>query len=269
MPSAGRTRGSARTVAFATKPALAKAMLQRAVAGGALFRWVCGDEVYGDNPALRSWLTGQRLAYVLAIGYKHRLVPRGQNARPLAVILSEDVWEIRSAGDGAHGLREYAWAQVSLPDREAADGFSTALLIRRHPATEERAYYLVHAPLGTPLAEIVRPAPAGQSRNASRPPRARPARTTARHATTGPGTGTSLALAAAAHLTRCGSAPAKRGKQPRSDPTERERDQPPAGQGRPHGPARGRTHPALVTLATPSPARARLSHYRRRDHRPP
>ncbi|ULR56360.1 hypothetical protein [Streptomyces deccanensis] len=26
-----------------------------------------------------------------------------------------------------HGLREYAWAQVSLPGREAADGFSTTL----------------------------------------------------------------------------------------------------------------------------------------------
>ncbi|MEV6804291.1 hypothetical protein [Streptomyces sp. NPDC051132] len=93
---------------------------------------------------------------MLAIGYKHRLGPRGQNARSLAAILPEDVWEIRSAGDGAHGLREYAWAQVWLPDREAADGFSTALLTRRHPTTGERAYHLVHAPLGTPLAEIVR-----------------------------------------------------------------------------------------------------------------
>lgn len=56
-------------IVFATKPTLAKAMLERAVAAGVPFRWVAGDEVYGDNPALRSWLTSRRLAYVLAIGY--------------------------------------------------------------------------------------------------------------------------------------------------------------------------------------------------------
>ncbi|MFJ6987637.1 MULTISPECIES: IS701 family transposase [unclassified Streptomyces] len=145
-------------IVFATKPAVAKAMLERAVAAGVPFRWVAGDEVYGDNPALRSWLTSRRLAYVLAIGYKHRLGPRGQNARTLAAILPEQVWEIRSAGYGAHGLREYAWARLPLPNREAADGFAVSLLIRRHPATGERAYYLVHAPLDIPLAQIVRAA---------------------------------------------------------------------------------------------------------------
>lgn len=31
-------------------------------------------------------------------------------------------------------------------------------MIRRHPATGERAYYVVHAPFDTPLAEIVRAA---------------------------------------------------------------------------------------------------------------
>nr|WP_158853820.1 hypothetical protein [Streptomyces sp. NRRL F-5650] len=52
---------------------------------------------------------------MLAIGCKHRCGPRGQNARTTSAILPEDAWEIRSAGDGAHGLREYAWALVSLP----------------------------------------------------------------------------------------------------------------------------------------------------------
>ncbi|WP_101391978.1 transposase [Streptomyces sp. TLI_146] len=43
--------------AFATKPALARAMLARAVAAGGPFRWVTGDEAYGHNPVLRGWLT--------------------------------------------------------------------------------------------------------------------------------------------------------------------------------------------------------------------
>ncbi|WP_123512787.1 hypothetical protein [Streptomyces sp. 2132.2] len=59
---------------------------------------------------------------------------------------------------GAHGLREYAWTLLPLLDREATDGFTVSLLIRRHPTTGERAYYLVHAPLDTLLAEIVRAA---------------------------------------------------------------------------------------------------------------
>jgi SRSO17 transposase len=147
-----------RDVVFATKPALARAMLARAVAAGVPFRWVTGDEAYGDNPALRAWLTEQCLSYVLAIGYRHRLGPRGQNARTLAAILPAHAWEIRSAGDGAHGQREYAWALVPLPDRDAAEGFEAALLIRRNDATGEQAYYLVHAPADTALPGIVRAA---------------------------------------------------------------------------------------------------------------
>ncbi|MEU4351853.1 IS701 family transposase [Streptomyces sp. NPDC023838] len=140
-------------IAFATKPALAQAMLARAVAAGVPFRWVTGDEAYGQNPVLRGWLTEHEISYVLAIAYKHRLGPRGQNARTLAAILPEHSWEIRSAGDGAHGRREYAWALVLLPGQ--AHGFDDALLIRRSLADGEQAYYLVHAPSGTPLADIV------------------------------------------------------------------------------------------------------------------
>ncbi|MFJ2733394.1 transposase [Streptomyces sp. NPDC087317] len=92
-------------VAFATKPALARAMSARAVDAGVPFRWVTGDEVYGQDPVLRGWLARRRLGYVLAIGCKHRCGPRGQNARTVSAILPEDAWEIRSAGDGAHDLR--------------------------------------------------------------------------------------------------------------------------------------------------------------------
>jgi len=98
-----------------------------------------------------------RLGYVLAIPTRHRCGPRGQNARTISAILPEDAWEIRSAGDGAHGPREYAWALVPLPGKNA-DGFEDCLLIRRFLADGERAYYLAHAPAATPLAELVRAA---------------------------------------------------------------------------------------------------------------
>jgi SRSO17 transposase len=46
-------------VRCATKPALAKAMLGRALDAGVPASWVTGDEVYGADPTLRAWLEGR------------------------------------------------------------------------------------------------------------------------------------------------------------------------------------------------------------------
>src|SRR5215207_1093140 len=43
-------------VAFATKPELARQMLERALAAGVPAAWVTADEVYGSSPGLRGWL---------------------------------------------------------------------------------------------------------------------------------------------------------------------------------------------------------------------
>src|SRR5215204_4759230 len=42
--------------AFATKPELARQMLERAFEAGLILAWLTGDSVYGDNRALRGWL---------------------------------------------------------------------------------------------------------------------------------------------------------------------------------------------------------------------
>lgn len=44
------------TVEFATKPQLARGMLERAFVAGVPAAWVAGDEVYGNDPGLRQWL---------------------------------------------------------------------------------------------------------------------------------------------------------------------------------------------------------------------
>src|SRR5262245_54127663 len=54
-------------VGFQTKPQLARVMLQRALDAGVPASWVTADEVYGQDPALRGWLEGRGMAYVLAI----------------------------------------------------------------------------------------------------------------------------------------------------------------------------------------------------------
>jgi SRSO17 transposase len=47
-------------VKFATKPALATAMIPRAVDAGMAARWVAADEVYGADPKLRKALEDRR-----------------------------------------------------------------------------------------------------------------------------------------------------------------------------------------------------------------
>src|SRR5438067_13222407 len=48
------------TVAFRTKPQLARAMLERALTAGVPAQWVTGDEVYGGEVLLRVWLEEPR-----------------------------------------------------------------------------------------------------------------------------------------------------------------------------------------------------------------
>src|SRR4051794_4517920 len=60
-------------VGFATKPALARVMLDRALDAGVPARWVAGDEVYGADPGLRAALETRRVGYVLAIAGNRRL----------------------------------------------------------------------------------------------------------------------------------------------------------------------------------------------------
>jgi SRSO17 transposase len=52
---------------FLTKPALAAGMLTRALRAEVPARWVAGDEVYGNDPALRAECAAHRIGYVLAI----------------------------------------------------------------------------------------------------------------------------------------------------------------------------------------------------------
>src|SRR4051795_8496257 len=54
-------------VAFATKPKLGIALLERALDAGVPCAWVTGDCVYGGDSALRRFLERRRVGYVLAV----------------------------------------------------------------------------------------------------------------------------------------------------------------------------------------------------------
>jgi SRSO17 transposase len=145
---------------FATKPALARRMITKAVAAGVPARWVAGDEVYGADPLLRADLVGHGLGYVLAVACTHRVTtPAGVfTAADLAGRVPRHAWAQHSAGTGAKGHRWYDWALIDTVDL-AADPAGTGahwLVIRRNRRTGELAFYRAHAPDPVPLAELVR-----------------------------------------------------------------------------------------------------------------
>lgn len=142
----------ARTV-FASKPALARQMLARALDAVVPAAWVTADEVYGADPALRADLERRGTSYVLAVAC-HRRVISGRitiRADELASRLPARAWQQLSPGQGAKGPRCYDWAWADLDGRACR-----WLLVRRHPGTGKLAFYLCWAPRAVPLATLVR-----------------------------------------------------------------------------------------------------------------
>lgn len=144
-------------VDFATKPALAREMIVRALDGGAPAPWVAGDEVYGADPALRKELEDRGVGYVLAVACSHPVTTAAgkRRADELAASLPRHTWQRISAGQGSKGPRFYDWAWITIdPDTERPG--QRWLLIRRNNSTGELAYYRCYAPTPVPLHELVR-----------------------------------------------------------------------------------------------------------------
>jgi SRSO17 transposase len=146
-------------VGFRTKPQLAQVMLERALDAGVPASWVTADEVYGQDPALRGWLEGHEMAYVLAIKSSELLAvgdrPAKLSAAQLAAAVPAEHWVGASAGHGAKGRRLYDWARIQLTP-PAASRWQRWLLVRRSRRDGELAYYACSGPASTSLVGLVR-----------------------------------------------------------------------------------------------------------------
>jgi SRSO17 transposase len=147
-------------VGFQTKPQLARVMLERALDAGVPASWVTADEVYGGDPALRRWLEGRGVSYVLAVKCTEPLGTATQgSARATAVQLAAGVpveqWVTCSAGHGAKGRRLYDWARVELT-APATAGCTRWLLVRRSRRDGELAFQTCFGPAETSLLGLVR-----------------------------------------------------------------------------------------------------------------
>jgi SRSO17 transposase len=139
--------------AFATKPKLALAMLERARAAGVPFAWIAGDSVYGADSAVRRWAERHQRGYVMAVTSGQSL-GRKPVTEWLGDVSPED-WHRLSAGDGAKGPRLYDWAYVPYPG--AAPGWRKGLLVRRPiDRPDDLTFYLTQAPEAADLATLVR-----------------------------------------------------------------------------------------------------------------
>jgi SRSO17 transposase len=143
-------------IRFATKPVLARQMIERALQNGVPARWVSGDSVYGHDGKLRLWLEEQQVSYVLGVSGNHFvwIGGRQQTVSKVAAPFSPEDWSRWSAGAGSKGPRWYEWAVVET--NSLHEGWARWLLVRRSVENpQERAYYRVFAPVDTRLAEMV------------------------------------------------------------------------------------------------------------------
>lgn len=153
--------GVPEAVEFATKPHLARAMLENAFNSGIRPAWVVADEVYGSDGKFWWWLeTEHQQAYVLSVSVKHSVCIGYQQYRAAAVaqsVASED-WCRLSCGDGSKGERLYDWARVPVNSLCDEYGYGRWLLFRRSLENPEEprstTYFQVHAPLGMTLEQM-------------------------------------------------------------------------------------------------------------------
>ncbi len=142
---------------FATKPVLARRMLERAFAGGLPGRWVTGDEVYGRDERLRRWLESRHQAYVLTTWSKESVGRDALSMRieELAVSWPPEEWQRLSCGTGTKGERYFDWACMPINSPRGYDWQHWALVRRGIEHPEDWSYFLVFAPPGTSLQTMV------------------------------------------------------------------------------------------------------------------
>ncbi len=154
-------------IGFATKPKLAAAMIERAIAARVPFTWVAADTVYGVGD-IENALRWAGKGYVLGVSSAHwfgswnRERPVGGSAEEIAKALPARDWQRLSAGAGTKGPRLHDWCYLELADLEAEDFnnenhglWTRGLLIRRNIADGDLAYFTTWCPAGTSIATLV------------------------------------------------------------------------------------------------------------------
>jgi SRSO17 transposase len=152
---------------FATKPQLAARMIARAIEANVPFSWVAADSVYGVG-AIEQELRRAGKGYVLGVSSSHwfhswgKTPMIGGTAAEIAATRTAADWQRLSAGSGTKGPRLQDWCYLELADLEnetegdANHGqWTRGLLIRRHIADGELAFFSTWCQVGTTIETLV------------------------------------------------------------------------------------------------------------------
>lgn len=153
---------------FATKPALACAMIDRALLAQVPFSWVAADSVYGVG-TIETALRRAGKGYVLGVSSDHSFNSWGKSrcvagtAVAIAQNLPASDWTRLSAGEGTKGARLHDWVYLELADLDIADYdasrsglWTRGLLIRRNITDGDLAFFSTWCPVRTPVETLVR-----------------------------------------------------------------------------------------------------------------
>ncbi len=157
----------------ATKPELAKTMLQRAFEDGVQAAWVTGDAAYSAY-GVRSWLEERQQPHVFAVASNFHVWtwgkqgPRQQQVKDIVGEFDNTDWQRLSAGMGSKGERLFEWAWISTSELTVEgsavslgpvieEGFERWVLARRSlDDPMDIVYFTVFAPQTTPLESVVK-----------------------------------------------------------------------------------------------------------------
>ncbi|MFJ2575202.1 IS701 family transposase [Streptomyces halstedii] len=145
-------------VGFATKVAMAKAMVRRAITDKIPFRWVTADAGYGYSKGWRSELEQADVFHVMATTRHDTVVTRWAIDHPVSELfpgLPRQKWKRRSCGQGAHGPRVYDWARVEVRPWHRPDRRHWVIARRSVARPQELSYYIAYCPADTTLDELI------------------------------------------------------------------------------------------------------------------
>lgn len=149
------------SIKFATKPQLARVMLERARAAKVPLAWLRADTVYGNDRRLREWLEENEQAYVLAVACRERVwvddsaAPVQVAAEQVIANLPAETWQRLSCGVGSKGWREFDWVWIELVSGQQRSWSRWLLARRKISDPTQLAYFMVFAPNSTSMSEAV------------------------------------------------------------------------------------------------------------------